>query len=83
MSDPLPSAERATELIFDWNEVNRRGRLIPENATIFDETLRDGLQNPSFVDPGIEAKLKILLLMADLGIPAANVGPTGSSKLGF
>lgn len=83
MSDPLPSAERATELIFDWNEVNRRGRLIPENATFFDETLRDGLQNPSVVDPGIEAKLKILHLMEDLGIHAADVGLPGSSKRAF
>src|SRR5688572_18201335 len=83
MSDSSPSADRATELIFDWNEVNRKGRLIPENATFFDETLRDGLQNPSVVDPKIEDKLKILHLMEDLGIHAADVGLPGSSKRAF
>ncbi|MFO0665130.1 MAG: LeuA family protein [Polyangiaceae bacterium] len=71
------------ELVFDWNEVNRKGRLIPPNATFFDETLRDGLQNPSVVDPGIEKKLEILHLMEDLGIHEADVGLPGSSARAF
>ncbi len=45
--------DRAEGLIFDWNEVNRKGRILPKNATFFDETLRDGLQNPSVKDPSI------------------------------
>ena len=28
------------DLIYDWNEVERRGRLIPKGVTFFDETLR-------------------------------------------
>jgi 2-isopropylmalate synthase len=56
---------------------------LPKNATFFDETLRDGLQNPSVVDPGIEEKLKILHLMEDLGIHVADVGLPGSSKRAF
>lgn len=78
------STERTQEeLIFDWNEVNRKGRLIPPNATFFDETLRDGLQNPSVRDPGIGRKLEILHLMEDLGIHEADIGLPGSSARAF
>src|SRR3984957_3447322 len=75
--------DRAGEFIFDWNEVNRKGRLVPQNFTLFDETLRDGLQNPSVVDPGIEDKLRILHLMEDLAIDEADIGLPGSSKRAF
>lgn len=80
---PHAEAERARDLIFDWNEVNRKGRILPKNATFFDETLRDGLQNPSVVDPPIDAKLEILHLMEDLGIHVADIGLPGSSKRAF
>src|SRR6476646_2731070 len=83
MPDFATAGDRASSLIFDWNEVNRKGRILPKNATFFDETLRDGLQNPSVVDPGIEEKLKILHLMDDLGIHVADVGLPGSSKRAF
>lgn len=81
--DRMTERDRAGDLVFDWNEVNRKGRILPRNATFFDETLRDGLQNPSVVDPGIEHKLKILHLMEDLGIHVADVGLPGSSKRAF
>jgi 2-isopropylmalate synthase len=71
------------DLIYDWNEVERRGRLIRKGVTFFDETLRDGLQNPSVVDPPVEAKIEILHLMNDVGIHAANVGLPGSSERAF
>jgi 2-isopropylmalate synthase len=71
------------DLIYDWNEVGRKGRLIPKNVTFFDETLRDGLQNPSVADPQIEAKLKLLHLMADLGIHVADIGLPGSSPRAY
>jgi 2-isopropylmalate synthase len=83
MSEFETERDRAADLIFDWNEVNRKGRILPKNATFFDETLRDGLQNPSVVDPGIEEKLKILHLMEELGIHVADVGLPGSSKRAF
>ena len=83
MSDHRTDGDRAGEFIFDWNEVNRKGRIIPRNATFFDETLRDGLQNPSVTDPGIDQKLKILHLMEDLGIHEADIGLPGSSKRAF
>ncbi len=71
------------DLIYDWNEVGRKGRLIPRDVTFFDETLRDGLQNPSASDPSIEAKLKLLHLMDKLGIHVADIGLPGSSKRAF
>ena len=81
--DAMSGAGRAAELVFDWNEVNRKGLLIPKGYTLFDETLRDGLQNPSVKDPPIEDKLKILHLMEDLGIHEADIGLPGSSKRAF
>jgi 2-isopropylmalate synthase len=74
---------RESQLIYDWNEVDRRGRILPDNATFYDETLRDGLQNPSVIDPPIADKLAILHLMDDLGIQVADIGLPGSSKRAF
>jgi len=76
-------AGRDGELVFDWNEVNRKGRIAPKTMQFMDETLRDGLQNPSVIDPGIEDKLKLLHLMNDLGIHIADIGLPGSSKRAF
>ncbi len=79
----IASEPRQAELIYDWNEVGRKGRLIARNVTFFDETLRDGLQNPSVADPSIDAKLKLLHLMDKLGIHVADIGLPGSSKRAF
>jgi 2-isopropylmalate synthase len=78
-----PEALRAADLIYDWNEVGRRGRLIPKDVTFFDETLRDGLQNPSVADPNIESKLRFLHLMSKIGIHVADIGLPGSSPRAF
>ena len=83
MTDAPLSADRASEYVYDWNEVNRRGRVVPKTVTFLDETLRDGLQNPSVTDPGIDQKLKLLHLMEDLGIHIADVGLPGSSRRAF
>jgi 2-isopropylmalate synthase len=77
--DGLP----APDLIYDWNEVGRKGRLIPKGVSFLDETLRDGLQNPSVADPNIEAKLQLLHLMARIGIHVADIGLPGSSPRAF
>ena len=82
MGQLLPNPP-ANELIYDWNEVGRRGRLIPKDVTFFDETLRDGLQNPSVADPNIESKLELLHLMAKVGIHVADIGLPGSSQRAF
>ncbi len=72
-----------SELIYDWNEIARKGRVIPKGIEFFDETLRDGLQNPSVKDPDIEDKLRLVHLMDGLGIHAADIGLPGSSKRAF
>jgi 2-isopropylmalate synthase len=82
MGQPLNAAPEP-ELIYDWNEIGRKGRLIPDNVMFFDETLRDGLQNASVTDPNIEAKLKLLHLMSKIGIHVADIGLPGSSKRAF
>jgi 2-isopropylmalate synthase len=82
MSD-FDAAYRQDDLIFDWNEVNRKGRIVSPGYSFFDETLRDGLQNPSVIDPSIEEKLKLLHLQNDIGIHVTDVGLPGSSRRAF
>jgi len=77
------SADPAGELIFDWNELNRGERKARGSVTLLDETLRDGLQNPSVSDPTLDDKLKILHLMEELGIEYACIGLPGSGKRAY
>jgi 2-isopropylmalate synthase len=65
------------DLIHDWNAGEA---LPPRPAEILldDETLRDGLQSPSVVDPPIAKKRALLHLMDRLGIDTANVGLPGA-----
>ncbi|HYH45592.1 MAG TPA: 2-isopropylmalate synthase, partial [Thermoanaerobaculia bacterium] len=68
-----------SDLIYDWNRAGGpdltplRGRV-----ELDDETLRDGLQSPSVRNPPIEDKLRILHMIADLGIESANIGLPGA-----
>ena len=66
------------EWIYDWNLASPP--LIAPGTRILlnDETLRDGLQNPSVHDPGIEEKIRILHLMESLGIDSVNIGLPGA-----
>jgi len=67
------------ELIYDWNRAGGPD-LAPgrHRIELDDETLRDGLQSPSVHSPTIEEKLRILHLMAGLGIDAADIGLPGA-----
>ena len=57
------------DLIHDWNRAGDAPEAErPSVLMLDDETLRDGLQSPSVVDPPIEAKVRILHLMEALGI---------------
>lgn len=65
-------------LIYDWNEAKRRGKVFPKPIELCDETLRDGIQSPSVVDPPIETKLEMVELMDKLGITTADIGLPGA-----
>jgi 2-isopropylmalate synthase len=73
---------RANELIHDWNlpDPADGGLAVerPRGLMLDDETLRDGLQSPSVIDPPIEAKKRLLHLMDELGIDTADVGLPGA-----
>ena len=60
-------------LIHDWNR-HRAPAYARKRPQFVDETLRDGLQSASVTDPDPDAKLRILHLMARLGIDAADIG---------
>ena len=68
------------EIIYDWNRIGFAGPLTGNRVQLLDETLRDGIQSPSVVDPSIEDKIQILRLMDSLGIDTADVGLPGAGK---
>src|SRR3990167_4907356 len=70
-------------LIYDWNEVRRRGPVIARNPEFDDETLRDGIQSPSVVDPSIDDKLEILHLQAKLGVTTSDIGLPGAGPRAY
>lgn len=68
------------QLIYDWNFKGVKSRIFKKKVLLDDETLRDGLQSPSTSDPPTEGKLRLVQLMEQLGIDAADVGFPGASK---
>ena len=69
------------QLIYDWNSApaaNGRFDWASAQVDLNDETLRDGLQSPSVTDPSLDVKKRLLHLMADLGIVAADIGLPGA-----
>lgn len=65
-------------LIYDWNIEGRVVKLSERRVEFDDETLRDGLQSPSVIDPPLKDKIRILHLMDELGIQAADIGLPGA-----
>ena len=68
----------ANDLIYDWNAQGADFDWRQARVDLNDETLRDGLQCPSVKDPKVEQKIRLLHLMADLGIVAADIGLPGA-----
>jgi 2-isopropylmalate synthase len=67
------------DLIYDWNHLPGAFDWSSVGPIqLDDETLRDGLQNPSVTDPPIEAKIRMLHLMDELGIHTADIGLPGA-----
>ncbi|MCA9673755.1 MAG: 2-isopropylmalate synthase [Myxococcales bacterium] len=77
-----PNAELTEDgLIYDWNSVEKVARLSPKRkVTFLCETLRDGIQSPSVVDPAIDDKLRLVQLASDLGIQHIDIGLPGAGK---
>src|SRR5687768_44670 len=70
---------REDELIYDWNSVEKVAPLSPKRKfTFMDETLRDGIQSPSVVDPRIEDKILFTEIANDLGIHHIDIGLPGA-----
>jgi 2-isopropylmalate synthase len=70
---------KETELIYDWNTAPGAFDFSTvKGVELDDETLRDGLQSPSVLDPPIAAKIEILHLMVQLGIHTADIGLPGA-----
>ncbi|MBT8337073.1 MAG: 2-isopropylmalate synthase, partial [Gemmatimonadetes bacterium] len=67
------------DLVYDWNRLPGAFDWSSVGPIeLDDETLRDGLQNPSVTDPPIEAKIRLLHLMEGLGIHTADIGLPGA-----
>ena len=66
------------EWIYDWNLAGEVPISPGTRVLVNDETLRDGLQNPSIHDPSLEEKIEILHLMEALGIDSVNLGLPGA-----
>lgn len=49
------------DLIYDWNLASPPAIPAGTRVLLNDETLRDGLQNPSVFDPPMEEKLKFCI----------------------
>jgi len=72
------SATNNSEYVYDWNTASTLPIAPGTRVLLNDETLRDGLQNPSVYDPTIEEKIEILHLMESLGIESLNIGLPGA-----
>jgi len=71
------------ELIHDWNRFAEPDIPAGRRILLNDETLRDGLQNPSVRNPSIAEKFEIVRLMEALGIDTVNVGLPGAGQRAF
>lgn len=71
------------ELVYDWNVAAEPEIPAGRRVMLDDETLRDGLQNPSVHDPTIEEKIEILHLMEALGIDMVNIGLPGAGPRAY
>lgn len=65
-------------LIYDWNKASGPAFRVSKRPLLNDETLRDGLQSPSVIDPSIGKKIELLHLMESVGIDSLNLGLPGA-----
>jgi len=68
------TANQWDNLIYDWNVDSNPAPSPVHEVGLVDETLRDGLQSPSVRQPSVDDKIRLLHLMADLGIDDVDIG---------
>src|SRR5690349_4444759 len=67
-----------SDITYDWNTRDAHEPLWPARFSLFDETLRDGIQSPSVHDPDIEDKLRIVHLLDQVGIEHLDLSLPGA-----
>ncbi len=67
-----------TDITYDWNAEGKRAPLSPGPFTLFDETLRDGIQSPSVHDPSVEDKISFTRLLNEIGVEHVDIGLPGA-----
>jgi 2-isopropylmalate synthase len=67
-------------LIYDGSRADGPEWTFPVAPRLNDETLRDGLQSPSVLDPPIEKKLRVLHSMEASGVDSADPGLKSSRQ---
>jgi 2-isopropylmalate synthase len=72
-----------SSLIYDWNHKDGFSFRHRSRVELDDETLRDGLQSPSIIDPPVEKKIEILHLMESLGIHGVDLGLPGAGPRAY
>lgn len=70
--------ENLENLIYDWNLKGETAPAPGRRIEFDDETLRDGLQSPSVVDPTLDEKVRILHYQAAVGIDSSDIGLPGA-----
>ncbi len=71
---------KLSQLIYDWNKITEL-KIKQKKIELDDETLRDGLQSPSVIQPTVDQKKEILTLMEKIGIDACDIGLPGTSQI--
>lgn len=67
-----------TRLIHDWNVAEPEAPIWGRSVELNDETLRDGLQSASAIDPPVATKIRLIHMMDELGIHSADIGLPGA-----
>jgi 2-isopropylmalate synthase len=78
-----PDRPGPSTVIYDWNRSADRPPIAGHRVHLLDETLRDGIQSPSVLDPNINDKIKLLNLMSELGIQHADLGLPGAGPRAY
>lgn len=63
---------------YDWTTGTQSTPLAAKKFDVLDETLRDGIQSPSVVDPKLAEKIEFLHLTSRLGVRCINLGLPGA-----